>query len=924
MASSLAILLRNIKNRLYSKNAFAPIARASGGVGAVTEGLSMIRRILFSLALAGALLPCAATAFVVGSPPATPVAASLPSGTSPYELGFDAGFAQGFGEGLSTGVARCVANPATCGIAIKSGQTVSASAKYGETEPNDNIVAANPLVANADFYGQSYGIEDQDWFYVVTPRQNYTLTINFALADIAAGNLSGWRISIRNAVGMTFAEFDTGLTMVADTSKGLYYNVTLGLAGTYYIVVEPVASVYTQQRYRLRANMEPAANTNQNFVVNFYDAEHEPNNTPPDANRITPGVSMYGLISLKFDNPWSVQDNKNFWAQGESDWFVYKSEKGREIVQLSFCDRQACGAGNWLVQFYDQALVDAVMKAPQTFQDAFGNPFDPFDAAALVTFNTTSCGKDPCAETTTGQTSETSAKPTPEVWHFGIEDPGTYYIRVGHKRKFDAPCAGYETLTDPVRSCACEDGKSSCTTATFNANFKEIQTSIYPPCPDGSGGGQESLCKAQCLGGEITGHVDMDGNGIADGVICGCPGGKFPCTVKVKNPGEATPWSAIQYPVCPNGKDGFENNRLCPVQCLSSRGPGMMDPDSDGLPGEYCTCPNGTYPCTDFTDAAGTKNVDGTKRCFMTSGILDLDGNNLPDTGGLPDTGTVTSDIVRYACYCPEGKYPCTVTDPQTKKSAQCLAAKPGTEGTAADGLNPIACSCAGATSPGSDVGYPCAVQNPADPTGPKVTCLIEYPGQMDLDGDGLPESRPCDCAPNKFPCTVTTPNPSSPVSTTEPQYPICPNGDKIEVELGPDYGPELCNVNCIADNQKGQIDFNFDGLPDTELGRCNCASGDFPCPLSVPNPGASTPSIGYVFGACPDGSKGENDGAQCTVGCQCVRFGGMVEVPAGNISSQYNFTWTVNPKGTPVNGQVESTLDSEAYQDYLRRPSAY
>lgn len=100
----------------------------------------------------------------------------------------------------------------------------------------------------------------------------------------------------------------------------------------------------------------------------------------------------------------------------------------------------------------------------------------------------------------------------------------------------------------------------------------------------------------------------------------------------------------------------------------------------------------------------------------------------------------------------------------------------------------------------------------------------------------------------------------------------------------------------------------------------CGCDSG-YSCKVKIPNPGTG------ANGACPDGSGGGTPSttpggqatpavAQCEVNCRCVSFGGAVAVPEGPITSQYNFSWY----GTNL---PTSTVDTNAYQDYLNRPNS-
>lgn len=137
------------------------------------------------------------------------------------------GFTSGYGVGVDEAVALCQSNPASCGIYLGSCLTAP---QYGETEPNDNIVSADKLVLDTKFWGQSYGLDDRDWYYVTTSNPNQTLVLNFL---VPGGTLSGWEISVRDAAGNVFAQFDTGSVPAATSPGGdITYRTTLGLVGT--------------------------------------------------------------------------------------------------------------------------------------------------------------------------------------------------------------------------------------------------------------------------------------------------------------------------------------------------------------------------------------------------------------------------------------------------------------------------------------------------------------------------------------------------------------------------------------------------------------------------------------------------------------------------------------------------------------------
>ncbi|MBK5969729.1 hypothetical protein CCR91_13360 [Thiorhodovibrio winogradskyi] len=412
--------------------------------------------------------------------------------TDNYNLGYQDGYA----AGVPVGREQCRQNPSSCSINLTN---VLPPAQYGETEPNDTLISADPLTTSVNFWAQSYGWEDQDWYYLVTPDQNYNLTVNFSLPEANTNLMTGWNVSIRNAVGMVLTEFNTDFTTVESARAGISYRATVGLAGAYYIVVKPVLDQFNYQPYNLAVAMEPSPFDGPAFAGGYYDAETEPNNEWNAADNITNGVSMYGLVNLEFSGV-VAGDPDYTWGQGEADWYVYESP-GNEIVQLSFCDRQFCSNGNWLVQFFDQARA----MDPQAFAGNIVSGADPYDAAALVSFNTTNCGLEPCDSASVCPTT-CDARTDPEVWNLGIQQSGTYYIRVNHKRLIAAPCAGYQIDSNndglpDGGACGCDTGYS-CDIDILNPGTPTTTAEgepDYPFCPDGSGGGTSAQCTAGCI-----------------------------------------------------------------------------------------------------------------------------------------------------------------------------------------------------------------------------------------------------------------------------------------------------------------------------------------------------------------------------------------------------------------------------------------
>ena len=335
-------------------------------------------------------------------------------------------------DGRADAVSDCQSNPASCDITFDS---IFPPGQFGETEPNDNIVSADALVLGTRFWGQSYSVDDQDWYVVDTNAANQNLTVFFAVPGATNTNVSGWNLAIRDASGSILAQFPT--SFIQGNPNGddeIVYTVTLGLAGMYYISVEPVPDEWTSFSYNLAVELRDSPLDDDHPFSGFYNTEVEFNDLPSQANPLASGVTMHGLINLQFDVP--VEQGGSFvWGQGEDDWFVYETA-GNEIVTLGFCGR-TCGPGDWFVDVYKQSDAFALENG---IPEELVNP--------ILAFNT----------------SITDGQPNPpDSISFGLAEPGRYFARVDHQRRLDAPCRGWAYDFDVAQGCECQDGEYDCT-----------------------------------------------------------------------------------------------------------------------------------------------------------------------------------------------------------------------------------------------------------------------------------------------------------------------------------------------------------------------------------------------------------------------------------------------------------------------------
>jgi hypothetical protein len=402
-----------------------------------------------------------------------------------FSEGFDQGRQQGYSAGAEEAVALCRTDPSVCGIYLGSCLTAP---QYGETEPNDNIVSADALLLDTPFWGQSYGLEDQDWYYVVTSAPNQTLLLNFS---VPGGSLAGWNISIRDAAGNVFSQFQTDLVPAATSPEGdITYRATLGLVGTYYIAVRPRTLNF--DAYQLTAILQDSPLATENFVVGFFDAETEPNNTPDESDLLSTGVSMFGIINLSFAPGTVVRDSDGDgyeFSQGvDEDWYAYPT-LGNEIIALSVCDRAECSPGNWFFEVFNSAGASLILDGEY--------------ATPLLAVN-----------------SDTS---TPDEFVLGLGEQDFYFLRVTHKRLLRAPCTGYTIDSDNNglpdaggAACGCETG-TACAIDIPNPGNPTVNADgdqVFPVCPDGSGGGDVTQCSVGCICSSFGGTIEVPQNAI--------------------------------------------------------------------------------------------------------------------------------------------------------------------------------------------------------------------------------------------------------------------------------------------------------------------------------------------------------------------------------------------------------------------------
>ncbi|QGU33816.1 hypothetical protein [Thermochromatium tepidum] len=529
-----------------------------------------MKPLMYPVAGLALLLPIALNAASLGGYP--PEETCKADREASYAQGYAAGQANGWNLGHQAGhdygIRSCVANPLQFGVTLAS---VIPPATYGETEPNDNFISADPLVQGANFWGQLYGLSDQDWFYTQTTAANQNILVTFSVpswindVNLLEGKPAIWNISVRDAAGNIFANYNTNVMGAIDsydkdreTYYSMTYSVTAGLAGSYYIVVKPADGTLTSipatnatiYPYSVAVVVQDSPLPGKQPIVGFYDSEVEPNDVPSRANPLATGVTMYGLINLTFNVPLpGGGDNSDYvWGQGEDDWFVYKSN-GNEIATLNFCAKESCGPGNWFVEVYDQAMASR-FEAGERRENL----------RPLLSINTDTTN-DPRA-----------------TFRVGLRDPGYYFMRVNHKRLFTAPCLVHQFVsttseTGFVGACECEGGGGgSCDVPTNDCSDPALglvcknktitcSAGIDPGCQIADGQGGRPRFPADCPIKDETGAITTPCATYQTLARCSCS--QYGGTVEVPKNEYTSPynftWHGTQLPPSTLDTDAYED-----------------------------------------------------------------------------------------------------------------------------------------------------------------------------------------------------------------------------------------------------------------------------------------------------------------------------------------------------------------------------
>ena len=247
---------------------------------------------------------------------------------APTSSGGEAGnvsadFQSGLQQGINEGQQICLADPSSCGITVG---TVLGDLQFGETEPNDHIISADPLTPLVPMTGQMYSASDEDWYYLETTEINSIIVLSMP------ESIGIWNVSLLDAGGNLIANSNS----LSDAELRL--ETTVANPGFYYIVIRPTET-YTSALYQVTGQIASPVNPDGQLVTtNFHDTETEPNNRFTTADKLASNVTTFGSLHM-----------------GESIDIYRIDSNGNETISIDLCwQNSSCADGKaWVMYVFD-------------------------------------------------------------------------------------------------------------------------------------------------------------------------------------------------------------------------------------------------------------------------------------------------------------------------------------------------------------------------------------------------------------------------------------------------------------------------------------------------------------------------------------------------------------------------------------------
>jgi hypothetical protein len=237
---------------------------------------------------------------------------------------------------------ECKENPASCGITLED---ILGKVAFGETEPNNYALSADPLTPALPMTGQLSRQSDEDWYVFETTSDNDTVTTLFTAQS------NSLRLSIKDSKGNLLTSNDSA------SGDQFSFDTTLAHAGVYYLVVEPSVAgegSFTNAGYQVTVFIRSTGSTAQQPDYNFHDVETEFNDYFTTADAVITNLVTEGQIISGRDRD------------------IYRIDTaGNEIIHLELCypNTSCFNEGTWAMFVYDPtkqagtALNDGMLDA---------------------------------------------------------------------------------------------------------------------------------------------------------------------------------------------------------------------------------------------------------------------------------------------------------------------------------------------------------------------------------------------------------------------------------------------------------------------------------------------------------------------------------------------------------------------------------
>ncbi|GAB6068454.1 hypothetical protein JCM13664_17740 [Methylothermus subterraneus] len=275
-----------------------------------------------------------------------------------------------------------------------------------EVEPNDSLVAANPIVPGQPVAGQLRVKEDEDWFALRTVQANTVINVEMPKGP------AKWKISLFDAAGNLLDQRESL------TDGDLVFSATIERVGKFYLAIAGVDDTRADYVFNVTGSgLQNPSDRNPN--ANFHNVELEPNDAVKDANPLTSAVRLVGQL------------------RNGSDVDLFKIDSpGNEILSVELCPGSAaCAAqisqnsGPWVVYVFNAKLTQSLLDQTVPLTVCVGD--EPVTSSVKHLYLSLNKGLlDSALMGVIDPAFGASRK-----LEIGLKEPGTYYLAVSASLK---------------------------------------------------------------------------------------------------------------------------------------------------------------------------------------------------------------------------------------------------------------------------------------------------------------------------------------------------------------------------------------------------------------------------------------------------------------------------------------------------------